>query len=220
MLFSIGIYLLEAVFCYFVIRALGGKGWKGFIPIYNIITIFTEYRGRVYSRHWGIYYLCYFIFSFLFNIFLSARALDISYILRGEQEQLPFNLTFFIIISFTGHVISFIFKLLLIYPLLYTKKLKYLVLPMLVLGSVIYFSTAMYIWIKNPNSLSDMVGYAAEYQVITNLAEIFLGVVSIFVALMFYKQVKDNGQKIISKIDNPEYHKEDIHKNKFNLLEC
>ena len=50
-------YVPMVIFTFFVFDILGVKKIFSIIPIYNVYKLLDEYQGRVWKKHWGVFYV-------------------------------------------------------------------------------------------------------------------------------------------------------------------
>ena len=96
-------YVPMVIFTYFVFDILGVKKIYSLIPIYNVYKLLDEYQGRVWKKHWGVFYVILSILLILryiaptIIIFLLYMLYPITLILSLPLTLFIFGLTLVII---------------------------------------------------------------------------------------------------------------------------
>lgn len=109
-------YVPMVIFTFFVFDILGVKKIFSLIPIYNVYKLLDEYQGRVWKKHWGVFYVIIIIFPILY--LLEPRTLFIL------EAMIFILLPISIILSFLVIFIIFLFLVVIYIPLLRNKILK------------------------------------------------------------------------------------------------
>ena len=96
-------YVPMVIFTFFVFDILGVKKIFSLIPIYNVYKLLDEYQGRVWKKHWGVFYVILSILPILryiaptIIIFLLYMFYPITLILSLPLTIFIFGLTLVII---------------------------------------------------------------------------------------------------------------------------
>lgn len=109
-------YVPMVIFTYFVFDILGVKKIYSLIPIYNVYKLLDEYQGRVWKKHWGVFYVIIIIFPILY--LFELRTIFIL------EAMIFILLPISIILSFLVIFIIFLFLVVIYIPLLRNKILK------------------------------------------------------------------------------------------------
>ncbi|WP_065378419.1 hypothetical protein [Gemella sanguinis] len=109
-------YVPMVIFTFFVFDILGVKKIFSLIPIYNVYKLLDEYQGRVWKKHWGVFYVIIIIFPILY--LFEPRTIFIL------EAMIFILLPISIILSFLVIFIIFLFLVVIYIPLLRNKILK------------------------------------------------------------------------------------------------
>ena len=137
-------YLPMVIFTFFVFDILGVKKIYSLIPIYNVYKLLDEYQGRVWKKHWGVFYVILSILPILLYYIAPTIIIFLLYMLYPITLILSLPLTLFI----------FGLTLVIIYlPLLRNNFFKFILLLNLLLPIIwymisisIYFMIALVIF--------------------------------------------------------------------------
>lgn len=120
-------YVPMVIFTFFVFDILGVKKIFSLIPIYNVYKLLDEYQGRVWKKHWGVFYVILSILPIIryleptIIIFLLYMFYPITLLLSLPLTIFIFGLTLVIIYLplFRNNFFKFILLLNLLLPIIW-----------------------------------------------------------------------------------------------------
>lgn len=177
-------YIPMVIFTFFVFDILGVKKIYSIIPIYNVYKLLDEYQGRVWKKHWGVFYVILSILPILRYI-APTIIIFLLYMFYPITLVLSLPLTIFI----------FGLTLVIIYlPLLRNNFFKFILLLNLLLP-IIRYMISIYIY----------------YNVFLIIAlVIFFNYFYAFVAFDTWRKVKSGKYVVYEKLDYSKLSSSDI----------
>lgn len=161
-------YIPMVIFTFFVFDILGVKRIYSIIPIYNVYKLLDEYQGRVWKKHWGVFYAILSILPILryiaptIIIFLLYMFYPITLVLSLPLTIFIFGLT--LVIIYLPLLRNVYFKLVLLinillpiivsmikvfaYGYVYNDNLEILIIVSKVIINYFYVFAAFDIWLK------------------------------------------------------------------------
>ena len=178
-------YVPMTIFTYFVFDILGVKKIYSLIPIYNVYKLLDEYQGRVWKKHWGVFYVILSILPILLYYIAPTIIIFLLYMLYPISLILSLPLTIFI----------FGLTLVIIYlPLLRNNFFKFILLLNLLLP-IIWYMVLIYI-------------YNSAYYIIASI--VFFNYFYAFVAFDTWRKVKSGKYVVYEKLDYSKLSSSDI----------
>lgn len=211
-------YLIFCFAIYFVFGILGKRKFWAFIPTLNVYMLYKCYQHRVYKRNWGIAILIWLGILLIMLLFITAYSTNFP----PGIAQILLNKNIIYIAMFVIFV-NYIFDIILIYPLLYNRKLK-----------IIFFSVfsaiqldvqyQLYIYANNIITLNiNGINININISNIIPYYEISTIIIFFIVSLFFYFKVRKNNSKVVTLLDykNMYYvdYNEEIKNRKYQLLD-
>lgn len=174
-------YVPMVIFTFFVFDILGVKKFFSLIPIYNVYKLLDEYQGRVWKKHWGVFYV-------ILSILPIIRYIEPTIIIFLLYMFYPINL----VLSLPLTIFILGLTLVIIYlPLLRNKFFKFILLLNLLLTIMI----SIYIY----------------YNVFLIIAlVIFFNYFYAFVAFDTWRKVKSGKYVVYEKLDYSKLSSSDI----------
>lgn len=182
-------YVPMVIFTYFVFDILGVKKIFSLIPIYNVYKLLDEYQGRVWKKHWGVFYVILSILPILLYYIAPTIIIFLLYMLYPITLILSLPLTLFI----------FGLTLVIIYlPLLRNNFFKFILLLNLLLPIIWYM-------------ISISIYYNIYYNIYFMIAlVIFFNYFYAFVAFDTWRKVKSGKYVVYEKLDYSKLSSSDI----------
>lgn len=177
-------YVPMAIFTFFVFDILGVKKIFSLIPIYNVYKLLDEYQGRVWKKHWGVFYV-------ILSILPIIRYIEPTIIIFLLYMFYPITL----LLSLPLTIFIFGLTLVIIYlPLLRNNFFKFILLLNLLLP-IIRYMIPIYIY----------------YNVFLIIAlVIFFNYFYAFVAFDTWRKVKSGKYVVYEKLDYSKLSSSDI----------
>lgn len=177
-------YVPMVIFTFFVFDILGVKKIFSLIPIYNVYKLLDEYQGRVWKKHWGVFYV-------ILSILPIIRYLEPTIIIFLLYMFYPITL----LLSLPLTIFIFGLTLVIIYlPLLRNNFFKFILLLNLLLPIIWY-----------------MISISIYYNVFLIIAlVIFFNYFYAFVAFDTWRKVKSGKYVVYEKLDYSKLSSSDI----------
>ncbi len=177
-------YVPIVIFTYFVFDIVGVKKIYSLIPIYNVYKLLDEYQGRVWKKHWGVFYV-------ILSILLILRYIAPTIIIFLLYMLYPITL----ILSLPLTLFIFGLTLVIIYlPLLRNNFFKFILLLNLLLPIIWY-----------------MISISIYYNIYFIIAlVIFFNYFYAFVAFDTWRKVKSRKYVVYEKLDYSKLSSSDI----------
>ena len=177
-------YVPMVIFTFFVFDILGVKKIFSIIPIYNVYKLLDEYQGRVWKKHWGVFYV-------ILSILPIIRYLEPTIIIFLLYMFYPITL----LLSLPLTIFIFGLTLVIIYlPLLRNNFFKFILLLNLLLTIIWY-----------------MISISIYYNVFYIIAlVIFFNYFYAFVAFDTWRKVKSGKYVVYKKLDYSKLSSSDI----------
>lgn len=174
-------YVIGCLSYYFVFKAMGLPTGKAFIPIYNAYLLYSEYKGRVWKKNWGV--------AFLSIIFILPIIIVISFVVAFNTSSAGLGVTLILVGSVTllaASVFAIMLPIVANWPLMTATWHKVVYIVLIVTGGFLARGGS-----NNSSGATNVTTYASS------LASIF----TIYVSYMVYKKVTSGEYKIVDKVD-------------------
>ncbi len=216
-------YILFSILLMFVYKIIGINSILAFVPLYSMYIVLKFFKGRIYYRNWGIFYVIGIILVipviYVIVVIITEYKENYSAAYKanpwaglGELVMGIFFMFFFIqLILIIGNIMVYI-------PLI---KNKVGICVLFIVWNIYYLFKFVIFISVNTLIRSDPDEFIVFYIILT--ISCVLNIFYIFYFSNLYKKLQLENKKIVSKIDYDKYPKPEIKRmiksRKYNLFE-